>query len=53
MLAMGADIRQLQIVLGHSSIKTTARYTHMSKRHIAAVASPLDLLGTEQAAVLG
>lgn len=53
LLAMGADIRQIQVVLGHNSIKTTARYAHMSKRHIAAVASPLDLLGTEEAVVLG
>ena len=53
MLAIGADIRQLQVVLGHNSIKSTARYAQMSKRYIAAVASPLDLLGTREAAVLG
>ena len=53
MLAMGADVRQIQIVLGLKSIQTTARYTQMSKRHIAAMCSPLDLLGTHEGAVLG
>ncbi len=53
MLAMGADIRQIQLVLGHRSIQTTTRYTHMSKRHITAVCSPLDVVGTKKGAVLG
>lgn len=53
MLQMGADIRQIQLVLGHQSIQTTARYTHMSPRHIAAVGSPLDALGTPEGEPLG
>jgi len=53
LLQLGADIRQIQLLLGHRSIETTSRYTHLSPRHIAAVKSPLDALGTPEAAPLG
>lgn len=53
MLELGADIRQIQLVLGHESIQTTARYTHMTTRYIAHVGSPLDVLNTQEGAVLG
>ena len=50
---MGNDVRFIQVVLGHASIRTTARYTQVSNKHIAQVKSPLDVLGTKQAAALG
>jgi integrase/recombinase XerD len=53
LLESGADIRVIQVLLGHGSIKTTAHYTQVSQRHIASVKSPLDLLGTLEGAVLG
>ena len=53
LLEMGADIRQIQLVLGHKSIQTTARYTHMTRSQVAAVGSPLDVLGTAEGASLG
>lgn len=44
LLELGADIRQIQVLLGHRSIQTTTRYTQVSTRHIATMQSPLDAL---------
>ena len=38
----GTDIRIIQELLGHNSIKTTMRYTHVSRAQIRKVKSPLD-----------
>lgn len=52
LLEMGADIRQIQLVLGHGSIQSTTRYTQMSKESISAMKSPLDA-SSEEARQLG
>ena len=44
LLDAGTDLRTIQVLLGHRSLKTTAIYLHVSQAKIAASASPLDLL---------
>jgi site-specific recombinase XerD len=53
MLELGEDIRTIQRMLGHASIRTTERYTYVSDKHLGRKKSPLDLLGTKKGKVLG
>jgi integrase/recombinase XerD len=53
LLEAGTDIRTIQVLLGHGSIRSTARYTQVSRAHVAKVKSPLDLLGTPAGRTLG
>ena len=44
LLEQGIDIRYIQPILGHSSTKTTEIYTHVSKKSLGNIKSPLDVI---------
>jgi hypothetical protein len=39
MLEAGADLRTIQLLLGHAKLADTTVYLHLSRRHLQAVAS--------------
>ena len=47
LLENGTDIRYIQQFLGHSSIKTTTIYTHLTQSAVDKIQSPLDRLVNE------
>src|SRR5690606_7451182 len=44
LLEQGTDLRYIQHLLGHESSRTTERYTHITKKGMAGIRSPLDNL---------
>ena len=48
LLEKGTDLRYIQELLGHGSSKTTEIYTHVSKKSLANIKSPLDQLIEDQ-----
>ncbi|WP_448581834.1 tyrosine-type recombinase/integrase [Thermaurantiacus sp.] len=50
MLENGADLRSLQILLGHADISTTERYTHVATRHLVELVTRRHPLARRRAA---
>jgi integrase/recombinase XerD len=48
LLEAGVDLRTIQALLGHRSLRTTALYTFVSAERVAATPSPLDLMASPQ-----
>ena len=49
LLEAGADIRTLQLLMGHRSIRSTIRYVQLTRKTFDATRSPLDLLDLDVA----
>jgi integrase len=52
LLELGNDMGVIQLVLGHSSVRTTRRYTRVGAEFLRRIKSPLDVVGTPQGEAL-
>ena len=50
LLESGVDVRTIQLLLGHRSLSTTARYLQVACSKVCSATSPLDLLPRPQPA---
>jgi site-specific recombinase XerD len=48
LLENGTDIRYIQKLLGHNSIRTIEKYTHVARKNALKVQSPLDSIEKEE-----
>jgi len=53
LLELGTDLRTVQVLLGHATLRATTSYLHVSRAMLAKVTLPVDTLGTPRAGTLG
>lgn len=53
LIEMGTDVSVVKALLGHSQLRSTEVYLHASRELLARTKSPLDVLGTSEAYLLG
>ncbi|MEY4509384.1 MAG: hypothetical protein RLZZ450_1506 [Pseudomonadota bacterium] len=53
MLELGADVRSVQVLLGHASMRSTARYLQLTEARRSTLKNPLEALGSEEGRSLG
>jgi site-specific recombinase XerD len=53
MIEAGVDLRSVQVLMGHASVQSTARYVHLTTARMVSISSPLELLGKSEGKFLG
>ena len=52
LLALGTDLRLIQMLLGHSSFSSTRRYAQLQAEYLKQIKSPLDVIGRPEGQIL-